>query len=141
LERSGGQQHNHQQQAAPLTTQVQQLIDEAIDRKVKQIIENLIKLTTELTLLLSHRQVYALSSVAKLNTASQHINNATSYNVNQESVTESLRNLIAEAIRADQGATQQAATPKSQTKMTKTTQPWTWKTQFPRRQTPPTTTQ
>jgi hypothetical protein len=46
--------HN-QQQAAPSTSQVQQLIDEAIDRKVKPMIENLIQLTTEISLLLSQR--------------------------------------------------------------------------------------
>jgi hypothetical protein len=114
--------HNHQQ-AAPPTTHVQQLIDEAIDRKVKPMIENLVKLTTELTLLLSHRQVYALSSCAKLNTAAQHITKAINYNIDQDSVTESLRNLIAEAIRADQAATQnQIVQPPAQSQTQQQTQ-------------------
>ncbi len=98
--------NKHNQPQAPTTTQVQQLINEAIESKINPIIEKLINLTTELTLLLSHREVFSLSNVAKLNTASQHITNATQHNVNQEAILQSVRSLICNAIQADQAINQ-----------------------------------
>ena len=107
------------QPQTPTTTQVQQLIDQAIESKIKPIIERLINLTTELTLLLSHREVFSLPNVVKLNTASQHINNATQYNINQEAILQSVRSLICNAIQTDQAVThsqlnQQPAQPQNQ---------------------------
>jgi hypothetical protein len=59
----------------------------------------------------------SLSNVAKLNTASHHINNTTQYNVNHESIMQSVRCLIGNALQADLTVTQsqqQSAQPPTQ---------------------------
>jgi len=111
---NNNQQRNKQQQQHQVGTtsaQVQQLIDQAIETKIKPFLEILINLTTELTLLLSHREVFSLPNTAKIDTASKHISNATNYKVNQESILQSVRSLICDALQAAQQPTTQSQLP------------------------------
>ncbi len=97
------------------TAQVQQLIDQAIETKIKPFLETLINLTTTLTLLLSHREVFSLPNVVKINTASNHISNTTNYKVNQEAILQSVRSLIYETVQAAEQATAQSQLPQQPT--------------------------
>jgi hypothetical protein len=91
--------------STPTQEQLQTMINDTIDAKLKPVIELLVKLTTEITLLLSHREVFSLPTATKLNTATQHINNTTHCSVNSETTLQSVQNLIRNALHIHQANT------------------------------------